>query len=347
MKIAFFNKQLPSDQPNGVSIQVHRLANALVKRGHELTCFTFSPLPLDACYKHNQLHYEQKSSVLKKFSPAIKFRLIDCENFDIVHYHGDDYLCRKNSKRVRTFYGSAIQEAIHAGSFLRFFYQALFYVFEWISCLKKGEIVGISKNTISSLPVIKHKVQCGIPLDIYNPGNTAKSKEPSILFIGGLKGRKRGALLIDIFQQHILPVYPESVLTIVGPEKCNGKNINCFSKLPEAELVELYRSHWILCQPSVYEGFGVPALEAMACGTAVVSTENPGANEIILNGINGFCCNQNLLSDCLIRLIKDETLRKKIYSAGVEYAKNYDINKTAALYEKIYKDVSEINKKAK
>lgn len=339
MKIAFLNKQLPSDQPNGVSIQVHRLANAMVRLGHEVTCFSFSPAPLDSSYKTHIFEWGKKSRLILKFIPALKFRSVDCKDFEIIHYHGDDYLCRKTRKRVRTFYGSALQEALHAGSIGRFFYQALFYFFEWISCLKQGKIVGISKNTIRSLPLIKTNIPCGIPLELYNPGNVSKTAYPSILFIGGIKGRKRGSVMVNLFQQNILPLYPDCILTIIGPQVYEGRNIIYIPCLPENELIEQYRSNWIYCQTSSYEGFGVPVLEAMACGTAVVATKNPGAKEIISDGVDGYCCNISDLGKYITALINSEELRYRFYRNGLLTANKYGIENTALLYEKIYKSI--------
>jgi glycosyltransferase involved in cell wall biosynthesis len=181
MKIAFFNKHLPSDHPNGVSVQVHYLANALVELGYRVTCFSFSPAPEDSLYESNRFFWNSKWPLLRKFIPALKFRSIKSDDFDIMHYHGDDYLCPKNPSRVRTFYGSALQEAIHAATLSRFLYQALFYFFEWISCFKQGKLVGISVNTTRSLPLVKKVIPCGVPLHLFSPAPSVKTSYPSIL----------------------------------------------------------------------------------------------------------------------------------------------------------------------
>lgn len=339
MNIAFFNKQLPSDQPNGVSMQVHRLANALEKSGHRVTCFTFSPPPKDSIYNCSVLSWGVKLKLFRKFIPALRFRLVSPDKFDILHFHGDDYLCIGASKRVRTFYGSALQEALHAGSISRFLYQALFYFFEWVSCLKKGTLVGISKNTLRSLPKISRCIPCGVPLEKYNPRNDSKTLHPSILFLGGLNGRKRGSLVVDIFLKNILPQYPDSVLTIVGPQLCEGKNIVYIPKAEEDELIRLYQQHWIYCQASSYEGFGVPALEAMACGTAVVAVKNTGSREIITDGLDGFCCNRNQLRDRLLDLIGSAKLREKFVQNGLHTVRRFDVDVVASMYIELYQSV--------
>ena len=55
----------------------------------------------------------------------------------------------------------------------------------------------------------------------------------------------------------------------------------------DAELASLYRRAWAYVTPSTYEGFGLPYLEAMACGTPVVATPNPGSVEILDHGKYG------------------------------------------------------------
>lgn len=339
MKIAFFNKNLPSDEPNGVSIQVHYLANALVELGHEVTCFSFSPPAAGSCYKTHVFLWGKKPLWLRKFTPAIKYKQVRTDNFDIMHYHGDDYLCSKNVSRVRTFYGSALQEAMHAATLSRFLYQALFYFFEWISCLKPGVLVGISVNTTRSLPFVKRIIPCGVPLHLFTPEMSSKTSHPSILFIGSLRGRKRGNLLVRIFQKYILPRYPDCILTVIGPQPCSGRNIIYKTKLPEHELVDQYRSHWIYCQVSSYEGFGVPVLEAMACATAVVATKNAGAKEIITDGVDGFCCRDANLAKCISTLIEDEKLRNRICTNGLNTVKKFDMLKVASLYVNIYQEL--------
>ena len=50
---------------------------------------------------------------------------------------------------------------------------------------------------------------------------------------------------------------------------------------PLERLIELYQQAWLFCLPSSYEGFGVPYIEAMSCGTPVVATPNAGAREVL------------------------------------------------------------------
>jgi glycosyltransferase involved in cell wall biosynthesis len=274
--------------------------------------------------------------MLRKFNPALKFDTIRASEFDILHYHGDDYLIQKEKRRVRTFYGSAFYEALHARKINRFMYQGLFYFLEWISCLNYGIYTGISRATCKALPLVKTVVPCGVPCDTFKPGNE-KTEYPSILFIGDLGSRKRGDYLVKLFNNDIIKKYPECRLTIVGPEKCEGKNIRNLSTISERELISEYQKAWIYCMPSSYEGFGVPAIEAMACGTAVVAVDNQGIREIITHNNNGLISDYANLSYSITKVLSNKNLRERLENNGRETVlQKYDIKNIAAKYEELY-----------
>lgn len=337
MKIAFFSKDLPSDRPNGVSVQVDRLADALVLRGHAVTCFSFSPRPATAGYDHVQLSWGGNSGIVKKFVPGIEFRKINKNYFDICHFHGDDYLCNGSTDRVRTFYGSALFEALHAKKPGRFFYQMLFYTFEWLSCLRKGTLTGISGVTKRALLLVRNRIPCGVPIDRYTPSaSSVKTAHPSLLFIGDFKSRKQGSLLLEVFSSSVLSRFPDAILTVVGPETMTARNVRYLGRVSESELIGEYRKAWVYALPSSYEGFGVPAIEAMACGTAVVAVDSPGMREIIKSGHNGILCGPDKLGDSILTVFENSKLRDGIINNGLEKAKEYDMKIIVERYEELY-----------
>lgn len=306
--------------------------------GDSVRCYSLSPKPVDALYDHTLLHARlKKSRFASKFLPALMFRMIRTGNCDILHYHGDDYLCAGGRWRVRTFYGSALYEARFAVNPLRRMYQALFYVFEWISCFRRGKKTGISRATARALPLVKRIVPCGVPLDRYSPG-AEKTPYPSLLFIGDLDSRKRGGFLVDAFVTMILPKHPRASLTIVGPQQCAAPGVVCKGRLTEAALIEEYRNSWIYCSVGLYEGFGVPLIEAMACGAAVIAIRCAGAQEIITHEYDGLLTSDEAFHGVLERLIADAALRTGLIGKGLNTAKKYDIRAVAAEYRRIYNE---------
>lgn len=343
MNIAFYNKELPSDRPNGVSCQVHRLANALVSLGHTVTCFSFSRQPDDALYQVRQISpLPLLPGPLKKFAAAIAFASVSKKGFDICHFHGDDFLIKGGSRRVRTFYGSAFDEALFAKKLSRCLYQALFYLFEVISCFKRGRRVGISKISGRALPLPLTVIPCGVPRDRYYPQGT-KSDHPAILFLGDLNSRKQGSLMMDVFKKEILPLLPSAELVIVGPQPCSAPGVRYAGVLGETALIAEYRRAWVLCMASSYEGFGVPVIEAQACGTAVVCVSNPGIADIVRHGENGLLCTVATLGATVMRILTDDNLRSHLCASGKASVALYDILNVARAYENIYQ--SQLNYK--
>ncbi len=340
LKIAFFSKELPSDRPNGVSCQVHYLAEALQMRGHGITVFSFSPKPPDARYQHVALRYRSRYKLLQRFEPAVRFARLRTFPFDVLHYHGDDYLCPGDVRRVRTLYGSALDESLHAYSLSRMMRQLLFYGFEWWSVIRKGTMVGISRTTCRSLPVVKTVIPCGIPLSTFRPG-PGKSKHPRILFVGDLDSRKRGRLVLKVFEEEILPRIPEARLVVVGPQPCEGVGVEYAGVVPRDRLIEEYRAAWVLWSAAVYEGFGVPLIEAMACCTPVLSCRNAGALEIIQHNYNGILTDENSMGNSLCRLLRSPDTRERIGNNGLRYVeKRFDMNRIAKYYETLYRSLS-------
>jgi glycosyltransferase involved in cell wall biosynthesis len=322
-----------------VSCQAHRLASELVALGEQITCFSYSEKPAGAPYGHVKLTYVSRSPVIRRFETATGFRRVKTDAFDIVHYHGDDYLCRGSRRRVRTFYGSALYEAVFAARPLRFFRQALFYKLEWLSCLRRGTPVGISAVTRRALPLVKYVIPCGVPLRTFTPAGV-RSDAPTVLFAGDLDSRKRGRLLLDAFAA-VGAVVPQATLAVVGPQECSGPGVRFLGRLGEEALVNEYRKAWVYCCPSSYEGFGVPILEAMACGAAVVACDNAGVREIVGHNANGILCRPDSLAETLVRVLSDAGLRQRLAANGLAFVKKYDIASVAKQYRDLYNRVCE------
>jgi phosphatidyl-myo-inositol alpha-mannosyltransferase len=322
-----------------VSCQAHRLANELVSLGEQVTCFSYSPRPQDALYDHVKLTYSSRPGVARKFEAGLTFAALRKRGFDILHYHGDDYLCRGSDRRVRTLYGSAMYEALFAGFFLRGVRQALFYVLEWVSCLRRGAKVGISKTTTRALPLVKNIIPCCVPLARFFPEGS-KSGRPSLLFVGDLDSRKRGRLLVNTFASAVAPALPDAELVVVGPQPCTGPQIRYRGRVDEQSLIGEYRAAWVYCCVSSYEGFGVPLLEAMACGAAVVACDTMGVSELLRHNYNCLLCTEKTLGETAVRLLKDHALRQRLVANGLSFVKRFDAPGIARAYQGLYRELA-------
>lgn len=98
----------------------------------------------------------------------------------------------------------------------------------------------------------------------------------------------------------------------------------------DTELAHLYRGAAALLMPSLSEGFGLPILEAMACGTPVVASDIPAHEEIL--GDAGFLCpvdQSNAFAHGLLRILSDSETARGFATAGVERAANFSWDTTA------------------
>jgi glycosyltransferase involved in cell wall biosynthesis len=90
------------------------------------------------------------------------------------------------------------------------------------------------------------------------------------------------------------------------------------------ELVKLYQEADVFAMPSEFEGFGLSALEAMACNTPVVATDVQGLQEFVRHGVTGLLVeygNPRQLASAIRRVTEDETLRKTMTENALTMAR--------------------------
>jgi len=102
--------------------------------------------------------------------------------------------------------------------------------------------------------------------------------------------------------------------------------------LEEKELVSLIGASYAMVYPSSWEGFGVPVLEAMLCEVPVITSSNTSMEEVA-GGAALLADPQNAaeIGEQMMRIYKDENLRKVLIKKGIENAKRYSWDKTAGL----------------
>ncbi len=340
LRIAMIHRDLPCDyNRGGVSYHVHRFANQLVKRGHEVTIFSADPKPQDARYRVHQVPVPGKvknSKIFQLYFWPVYVARQDYSGFDLLHAHGDSQFLRSNGTPVvRTFYGSALGEAISATGLRRKVSQLSLFPFEILSGKLATRSIAISRTTTSHLPFAQTIIPCGVDLEQFRPAKE-KSPCPSILFVGMLAGRKRGKLLIEAFKNQVQPTIPQAELWMVCPDRIETEGVTFFGKVPPEKLIELYRKAWVFCLPSSYEGFGIPFIEALASGTPVVTTPSAGAREVLEEGTYGIICSENKLGQTLVEVIRDEELKYRLIEQGLEHVKQFSWDNIVGSYENIY-----------
>ncbi len=110
--------------------------------------------------------------------------------------------------------------------------------------------------------------------------------------------------------------------------------------LPPEELPALYNGAGVLVLPSFYEGFGLPLLEAMACGTPTVAARRGSLPEVV--GEAGCLVDPEqpeALADAVARVLSDSELRARIRAAGLARAQEFTWHKTAQIALSVYRRV--------
>jgi glycosyltransferase involved in cell wall biosynthesis len=109
---------------------------------------------------------------------------------------------------------------------------------------------------------------------------------------------------------------------------------------PEKDLPVLYSGALVFVYPSLYEGFGLPPLEAMACGTPVVTSNNSSLPEV--TGDAAILVNPlevNEIADALIRIVSDSSLQEDLRQKGLQRAKLFSWRETAERTLRVYESV--------
>jgi glycosyltransferase involved in cell wall biosynthesis len=208
---------------------------------------------------------------------------------------------------------------------------------ELLSMAIADEVVAVSEATTRAYPWIRQVIPCGVALTTFGAAaKWSRERDPTILFVGTYRNRKRGWLLADAFARAVQPALPDARLWMVCDDAPQTPGVEVFGRVPETTLVELYQRAWVFCLPSTYEGFGVPYLEALATGCPVVATPNAGAREILRDGVFGRIVDAEQLGGALLELLQDEALRADLAARGRVRAKRFDWSRIADEYEALY-----------
>ena len=105
----------------------------------------------------------------------------------------------------------------------------------------------------------------------------------------------------------------------------------------DAELARLYNRSKLFVVPSLYEGWGLPGSEAMACGAALVSTDNGGVRAYAEHGTTALLTppgNPELLADAVCSLLDDEARRLRLARAGYEQIRQFSWERASSDLER-------------
>lgn len=170
---------------------------------------------------------------------------------------------------------------------------------------------------------------------------------PFVLTIGGNEPRKNIDRLVNVFQH--LCKNPGVDLAVVGGswrgtklrENIKGvNNIFFLGPVDQQELVSLYNMAELFVFPSLYEGFGLPVLEAMACGTPVAASNTSSIPEVAGDAAMLFDPqDEEEMSKIITGILGSRETREELSLKGLERAKMFTWENTLAQTMEVYKEV--------
>ncbi len=177
--------------------------------------------------------------------------------------------------------------------------------------------------------------------------------QPFILFVGTLEPRKNLVSLVRAYAALPTALLYETQLVLCG--RAGWKNdalqaeivrlglerkVRVTGYISDAELPALYRSATVFVYPSLYEGFGLPPLEAMASGVPVIASTDPALTEVLGNAtIRIASFDVGGMSEALESLLRSESQRVAYRSKGLAHVRRFSwddaADKTYRVYQRI------------
>jgi len=214
---------------------------------------------------------------------------------------------------------------------------------------KAMRIIAVSQSTkddlIEHLGIADERISVvyeGIDHSLFRPVSQRIYKHPYILFVGSEQPRKNFTTLLKAFSQlKSKPRFKELKLVKVGSAGGRGvdfreqtvgvvESLNLSSEViftdfvPEADLPAYYSGAEVFVLPSLYEGFGFPVLEAMACGCPVITSNTSSLPEVVGKaGIMVDPQNTDSLAQAMSQVLTNSELSNNMLRKGLEQAKRF------------------------
>jgi len=178
---------------------------------------------------------------------------------------------------------------------------------------------------------------------------------PFVLYVGNIKPHKNIERIIDAFGR-ARPDGPQGLkLVIIGDEVSKypslrqmvhrhklDKHVRFLGFQPQETLASFYRLAGVFAFPSLYEGFGLPPLEAMACGTPVITSNVSSLPEVAGDAallVDPY--DVDALARAIVRIFTDQPLRDLLVARGLTRARQFSWADSVAAIRAVYREVLE------
>lgn len=220
------------------------------------------------------------------------------------------------------------------------------------------EHLHVPREKVTAVPAAARSVFRPLP-----PEQTVETRkrlgveDEFLLFVGTIEPRKNLIVLLSAYRELLRATELRPQLVIVGKkgwladeffgrlrESGLAERVRFTGYLSDNDLCALYSSCRSFIYPSIYEGFGLPPLEAMACGAPVIASRIPSIVEVV--GTAGTLVppdSADALAQSITALLRDENQRQHSSLAGLRRARDFSWEKTAGLMRRVYEQACEKN----
>jgi glycosyltransferase involved in cell wall biosynthesis len=178
-------------------------------------------------------------------------------------------------------------------------------------------------------------------------------RQDFILSVGTIEPRKNLLTLVRAFDRILRTTSLTPQLVIAGGKgwlmedfysfirsSGTGENIRLIGYTSDYDLRALYSSCRVCVYPSLYEGFGLPPLEAMACGAPLITSQIPAITETVGNSaVLVDPLNVEEIASSIVKLWNDPSERNRLSQAGIDRAARFTWEQTAKLTFEVYREL--------
>lgn len=213
---------------------------------------------------------------------------------------------------------------------------ATFKVFVRRAVRRARRVLAISERTKRDLVQLYKTPADKVVVTPLAPGPEFKPEgdhDSFLLFVSAIEPRKQPLAAIDAANavgRKLVVVGPHKDQELVAELVRRGADVRGY--VPNDELVQLYQRAACLVFPSRYEGFGLPVIEAMACGTPVVAAPEPALQEVAGDAA--------IFTDDLAEGVRRALAeRERLSAAGLARAQAFTWQETARITADVYREV--------
>jgi len=300
--------------------------------------------------------------VKNKFNPVVIPRLIKLINEikpDIIHTH---LFQARFYTSIARFFTHKTLLITHKHNNVNLVKHNVFILLEMISIFFNDKVIAISNAVARSLMKVEFVsekkifvLHNGIDFQKFNKIADKKVISTNNDIIIGLVCRlepQKGILYLLLAMKIILAKFPTAKLEIVGDGSLMNELIKFSKKIgisnsvkffgKFADVIPFYKRMNVFVLPSIYEGFGIVLLEAMAAGVPVVATNVDGIKEVVTHGENGILVqpkDPQAIADAVIKIIENDQLTERFVMTGYKRAELFDIKEHVFKLHNFYQNL--------